>query len=48
DKAEIIRLVIALGTPLEYIWTCYHGYKEICGHCESCKRYLRARKLVFN
>lgn len=44
DKVEIVRLGKRLGTPLEYVWPCYYGGEEICGRCESCKRYLRAIK----
>ncbi|MFZ5632225.1 MAG: 7-cyano-7-deazaguanine synthase QueC [Bacillota bacterium] len=42
DKVEIVRLGKRLGAPLQHVWPCYHGGDQICGRCESCKRYLRA------
>ncbi len=46
DKVEIAKLGKRLGTPLEYVWPCYHGQDDICGRCESCRRYLRAVRLA--
>lgn len=40
-KADIVRLGIRLGAPLEYTWSCYEGYNIPCGSCDSC--LLRAR-----
>ncbi len=48
DKPEIIKLGLRLGTPLKYIWPCYHGGESICNSCESCLRYLRAIKIAQN
>ncbi|MCL6610052.1 MAG: 7-cyano-7-deazaguanine synthase QueC [Peptococcaceae bacterium] len=42
DKVEIITLGRRLGAPLRHVWPCYHGGEQICGRCESCRRYLRA------
>lgn len=41
SKAEIARLGIRLGAPLELTWSCYGGGRRPCGRCDSCK--LRAR-----
>jgi len=46
DKVDIVRLGRRLGSPLQFIWPCYYGGDEICGRCESCRRYLRALKLA--
>lgn len=42
DKAGIVRLGRSLGLPFEYIWSCYHGGEQMCGRCESCRRFYRA------
>ncbi|MHB8157040.1 MAG: 7-cyano-7-deazaguanine synthase QueC [Desulfocucumaceae bacterium] len=44
EKVDIIRLGRRLGAPFEYIWPCYHGGADLCGSCESCRRYQRALK----
>lgn len=41
-KAEIVRLGVALGAPLDITWSCYSGEGEACGTCESCVLRLRA------
>lgn len=41
SKAEIIKLGVRLGAPLEKTWSCYAGGKKPCGKCESC--VLRAK-----
>lgn len=40
-KAEIVKLGMELGAPLEYTWSCYEGSEVPCGECDSC--ILRAR-----
>jgi len=40
-KAEIVRLGVRLGAPLEHTWSCYEGGGLPCGACDSC--LLRAK-----
>lgn len=40
-KAEIVRLGMELGAPLEHTWSCYQDGELPCGRCDSCT--LRAR-----
>jgi len=41
SKAEIIKMAIKLGVPLEHTWSCYEGGEYPCGKCDSC--ILRAK-----
>lgn len=40
-KADIVRLGVELGAPLELTWSCYRGDRDPCGSCDACG--LRAR-----
>jgi 7-cyano-7-deazaguanine synthase len=40
-KADIVRLGVELGAPLELTWSCYRGGPEPCGDCDACA--LRAK-----
>lgn len=40
-KADIVRLGIEHGAPLELTWSCYRGGDRPCGTCDACA--LRAR-----
>ncbi|MPZ15999.1 MAG: 7-cyano-7-deazaguanine synthase QueC [Chloroflexi bacterium] len=40
-KAEIVRLALALGAPLDDTWSCYAPGPRPCGRCDSC--LLRAK-----
>ncbi len=42
DKAEIVRLGIAIDAPLGLSWSCYESGDLPCGVCESCLRRARA------
>lgn len=41
SKAQIIKMGLKLGAPLEHTWSCYKGGKKPCGVCDSC--VLRAK-----
>jgi 7-cyano-7-deazaguanine synthase len=43
-KADIVRLGLELGAPLDLTWSCYQGSEEACGHCDSCLLRLRGFK----
>ena len=40
-KADIVRLGVSLGAPLELTWSCYRGDDRPCGSCDACA--LRAK-----
>ena len=40
-KAQIVRLGVELGAPIELTWSCYRGGPEPCGRCDACA--LRAK-----
>jgi 7-cyano-7-deazaguanine synthase len=42
SKAEIVRLGLELGAPLDLTWSCYSHQDQACGTCESCVLRLRA------
>lgn len=41
-KAEIVRLGLELGAPLDLTWSCYNRADQACGVCDSCVLRLRA------
>ncbi len=41
-KAEIVRLGLELGAPLDLTWSCYSCEDRACGVCDSCVLRLRA------
>jgi 7-cyano-7-deazaguanine synthase len=41
SKADIVRLGLRLGAPLELSWSCYLGGPRPCGTCDACA--LRAK-----
>lgn len=42
EKAEIVKLGLDNGAPLDLAWPCYDGGERMCGACESCLRFMRA------
>lgn len=44
NKVDIVKLGKELDVNFQKIWPCYKNGDEICGTCESCKRYLSAKK----
>ncbi|MBI4492785.1 MAG: 7-cyano-7-deazaguanine synthase QueC [Chloroflexi bacterium] len=40
-KADIVRLAVEVGAPLQLTWSCYEGGTRPCGRCDSC--LLRAK-----
>jgi 7-cyano-7-deazaguanine synthase len=45
-KAEIVRLGLELGAPLDLTWSCYSREDQACGVCDSCVLRLRAFEAV--
>ena len=41
-KAEIVKLGLELGAPLDLTWSCYSRENRACGVCDSCQLRLRA------
>lgn len=43
-KADIARVALKLGVPLEKTWSCYVGGKDPCGKCPACVAREKAIK----
>ncbi|MFK8139455.1 MAG: 7-cyano-7-deazaguanine synthase QueC [Bdellovibrionales bacterium] len=43
NKTEIYKLGMSLNVDYELVWACYHSGESMCGECESCRRYFRAK-----
>ncbi len=43
-KREILRKGLQLKVPLQYLWSCYKGGRELCLKCHSCGYLVRALK----
>ncbi|MHB8124778.1 MAG: 7-cyano-7-deazaguanine synthase QueC [Desulfitobacteriaceae bacterium] len=41
-KTEIVSEGLRLNIPWDYIWSCYSAQSQLCGVCESCRRFKRA------
>jgi 7-cyano-7-deazaguanine synthase len=42
SKAEIARMAVELGVPIEATWSCYAGGPAQCGRCDACVRRANA------
>jgi 7-cyano-7-deazaguanine synthase len=40
-KAQIVKLGVSVGAPIELSWSCYRGDERPCGRCDAC--VLRAK-----
>lgn len=45
DKYEIVKKGRDLKAPFDLMWPCYFDGPQLCGECESCRRFLRAMKV---
>jgi 7-cyano-7-deazaguanine synthase len=43
-KKEIYGLGLKYKAPLELVYSCYLGGKNMCGKCASCRRLIQAKK----
>ena len=43
NKSQIMKESLRLDINIEKIWSCYDSGLKICGSCESCQRFLRAK-----
>ena len=41
-KADIVKLGLEIGAPLDLSWSCYSREDSACGECESCALRLKA------
>jgi 7-cyano-7-deazaguanine synthase len=41
-KADVLKLAIELGVPLELTWSCYEDVMIPCGKCRGCSNRLSA------
>ena len=44
SKVDIVHRALRLGVPIEETWSCYQGYEEPCGLCDSCR--IRDQALI--
>ena len=42
-KSQIFKLGLELNVNFDLVWPCYLDGEEICGQCESCQRFLKAK-----
>ena len=42
NKKDIVKLGNDIGAPMNLSYSCYKGFQEHCGVCESCMRRIRA------
>ena len=46
EKKQIAQSLVALGGDLNLIWSCYFAGDKMCGECESCQRFNRAKNSI--
>ena len=42
NKTDIVKLGNDIGAPMDLSYSCYKGFEDHCGVCESCMRRIRA------
>ena len=42
NKIDIVKLGNDIGAPMDLSYSCYKGFDQHCGVCESCMRRIRA------
>ena len=42
NKIDIVKLGNDIGAPMNLSYSCYKGFEDHCGVCESCMRKIRA------
>lgn len=43
-KDKIYKKAMNLDVDFNLVWPCYFGGENLCGECESCKRYFSAKE----
>jgi 7-cyano-7-deazaguanine synthase len=42
SKADVLKLALKLGVPLQFTWSCYENAKIPCGKCRGCRMRSQA------
>lgn len=48
NKTQIYKKALELKLPMESVWPCYFSGESLCGKCESCSRFFRAKREAEN
>lgn len=46
SKSEIVKMSLALDSPLALTWSCYQESDKACGVCDSCRLRLRGFEMA--